>query len=88
MATKHAHCYVCETKAALSPRSRCVACEYKAAMFNENENEELREKIEELERALPFRDRVRTYGVAHPHVPLRMTSEGAATRDGTIVVPR
>lgn len=36
-------CYQCDTPAdKLSPRSRCVMCEYKRGNFNEQENETLR----------------------------------------------
>lgn len=88
MATKQQPCYVCNTKAVLSPRSRCVVCEHERAVFNEAENEELRARIDALESQLPFRERVRAYGIAHPHETLRMAREGATLRDGTLVVPR
>lgn len=38
-------CYVCGAVAALSPRSRCVTCEYTRSVANEQENEELRKQI-------------------------------------------
>lgn len=39
-------CYVCLTpNMQLSPRSRCVMCEYKRSIANEGEVEELQTKI-------------------------------------------
>jgi hypothetical protein len=39
-------CYQCgEMVAELSPRSRCVMCEYNRAEFNEKENDTLRDKL-------------------------------------------
>lgn len=42
------NCYECgaHTKE-LSPRSRCVSCEHRRAIYNEEENYDLRMKIEE-----------------------------------------
>lgn len=40
------HCYSCDKEvsslADLSPRRRCVSCEYRRSLANENENDELR----------------------------------------------
>jgi hypothetical protein len=41
-------CYQCLTPAPLSPRSRCVTCEYKRSVANEQENELLHQEIEAL----------------------------------------
>jgi hypothetical protein len=41
-------CYQCLTPALLSPRSRCVTCEYKRSLANEQENELLHQEIEAL----------------------------------------
>lgn len=39
-------CYECGTPVhELSPRSRCCKCEYDRAIFNEKENNQLREKL-------------------------------------------
>ena len=39
-------CYECNKKTnELSPRSRCVECEYRRAKFNEKENYELRKVL-------------------------------------------
>ena len=39
-------CYECEKDVAeISPRSRCVACEYRRSIFNELENDSLREQL-------------------------------------------
>lgn len=43
-------CYVCDIKTSeLSPRSRCVNCEYNRSISNENENEFLRSKVLNLQ---------------------------------------
>ena len=43
-------CYKCGKQAReLSPRSRCVRCEYESNQFNEKENEKLRNQIALLE---------------------------------------
>jgi len=43
-------CYQCDREVhELSPRSMCVTCEYERSKFNENENDRLREEIEDLE---------------------------------------
>lgn len=43
-------CYECGTKVhEVSPRSRCCQCEYARSKANEQENDQLRERIEELE---------------------------------------
>ena len=43
-------CYQCGAKVHdLSPRYRCVICEYERAQFNEEENEILRGMVEILE---------------------------------------
>jgi hypothetical protein len=40
-------CYECDTQVwELSPRSRCVKCEHRRAIFNEKDNDSLREKLE------------------------------------------
>lgn len=36
-------CYECGKRAELGPRSRCVRCEHRRAVFNEQENDQLRE---------------------------------------------
>ena len=46
-------CYKCDAiTGCLSPRSRCVKCEYESNLFNENENEILRAENAELEQKL------------------------------------
>jgi hypothetical protein len=48
-----AKCYQCgNTVGDLSKRSRCVDCEYERSIFNEAENERLRQRVETLEGAL------------------------------------
>jgi hypothetical protein len=48
-----AECYECgNTVDQLSKRSRCVDCEYERSIFNEAENERLRQRVSELEEAL------------------------------------
>lgn len=47
---KSKHCYVCDKAThELSPRGRCVDCEYDRSTWNEKENECLRAVIESLE---------------------------------------
>lgn len=43
--TELRHCYVCDTLATLSKRSRCADCEYDLALANQAENDLLRERI-------------------------------------------
>lgn len=45
-------CYQCLRPSILSPRSRCVNCEYRRAKANEEENEQLREELEALKEEL------------------------------------
>ena len=46
-------CYKCDsTNGPLSPRSRCVKCEYESNQFNEAEGEKLRNRVHELEALL------------------------------------
>ena len=43
-------CYECEKVVPLgqlSPRSRCVMCEHRRAVFNEKENEKLRKDLKQ-----------------------------------------
>lgn len=43
-------CYQCGAEVhELSPRSRCVTCEYERAMYNETENDVLRGQVYTLE---------------------------------------
>lgn len=40
------HCYECDNNVTdLSPRSRCVSCEYRRAIFNENEVDKMSEVV-------------------------------------------
>jgi len=40
-------CYECDAQVwELSPRSRCVKCEHRRAIFNEKDSDSLREKLE------------------------------------------
>jgi len=41
-------CYQCGGPGPLSPRSRCVVCEFNRAEFNAKENDELRAQLAEL----------------------------------------
>lgn len=50
---KEVECYECNRlKTALSPRSRCITCEYRRAQFNEEENESLRYTLAESQKRI------------------------------------
>jgi cell division protein FtsB len=45
-------CYQCLTPAPLSPRARCVTCEYRRSIANEQENEILYAEIDALKQEI------------------------------------